>query len=65
MKNKKRHIEDANLLDAFDKSQLAWIDRVNDRFDICLGRGEETELQSRIENNIDRLIPAFFYSQKQ
>lgn len=56
LKNKKRHIEDASLLDAFDKSQLAWIDRVNDRFDICLGRGEETELQSRIENNIDRLI---------
>lgn len=56
LKNKKKHIEDVSLPDAFDKSQLAWIDRVNERFDICLGRDEETELQARIENNIDRLI---------
>lgn len=56
LKNKKKHIKDASLPDAFDKSQLAWIDRVNERFDVCLGRGEETELQARIENNIDRLI---------
>ena len=56
LKNKKKHINDSSVNDAFAKSQLAWIDKVNERFDICLGRSEESSRENNIENNLDRLI---------
>ena len=56
LKNKKKHIVDSTHEDAFTKSQIAWVDKVCERFDSCLGRGEESEYQVNIENNLDRLL---------
>lgn len=54
--NKKKHIVDSAYKDAFTKSQIAWADKVCERFDSCLGRRKESEYQINIENNLDRLL---------
>lgn len=56
LKNKRRHIVDSTYGDAFTKSQIAWVDKVCERFDSCLGRRKESEYQINIENNLDRLL---------
>lgn len=56
LRNKRKHIVDNSYEDAFAKSQIAWVDKVCERFDSCLGRRMESEYQINIENNLDRLL---------